>query len=178
MHIRNISRIRHCLDKPSCESLIHAFVTSRLDALNAVLYGIPERLLAKLQRLQNSAARLLCGIGKYEHITPVLKSLHWLPVKQQIIFKVCTLAHKCIHGNAPPYLCKLLQIYIPHRALRSSDDKFLLTIPRVRTKFGERAFSFNAPMLWNSLPRDVRHCECIGTFKKHLKSHLFKIAYD
>ena len=178
LHLRNISRIRHCLDRRSCESLIHAFITSRLDSMNAILYGIPDNLAAKLQRVQNSAARLLCGIKKYDHITPTLKSLHWLPVRQRTVFKICVLAYKCIHGTAPQYLCKYLERYSPVRQLRSSDDKYLLVVPKIRTKFGERAFSWNAAKLWNELPYGIRSCSTIDTFKKKLKTHLFAISYE
>ena len=84
LHLKNISQVRKCLDMQNCEILIHVFVTSRLDCQNAILYGLPDYLLDKLQRFQNAAARLLCGIGKYDHIPATLKSLHWLPVKQRI----------------------------------------------------------------------------------------------
>ena len=84
LHLKNISRVRKSLDMQNCEILIHAFVISRLDCQNAILFGLPDYLLDKLQRVQNAAAKLLCGIGKYDHISATLKSLHWLPVKQRI----------------------------------------------------------------------------------------------
>ena len=84
LHLRNISKIKHCLTKETCESLIHAFITSRLDSVNAVLQGLPNYLIDKLQRVQNFAARLITGSYKYDHITPVLKSLHWLSIEQRI----------------------------------------------------------------------------------------------
>ena len=87
----------------NCEILIRAFVTSRLDCQNAILYGLPDYLLDKLQRVQNAAARLLCGIGKYVHISATLKSLHWLPVKQRIDFKISVLVYKCLNGVTPQY---------------------------------------------------------------------------
>ena len=140
LHLKNISRVRKSLDKQNCETLLNAFVTSRLDCQNAILCGLPDYLLAKLQRVQNAAARLLCGICKYDHISATLKSLHWLPVKQRIEFKISVLVYKCLNGVAPQYLCKLLQFYCNDRVLRSTDDKTLLETPQVRTKFGERAF--------------------------------------
>ena len=84
IHLRNISKIRPYITKDACESLVHAFITSRLDSVNAVLYGLPKFLIKKLQRVQNFSARLITGSYKYDHITPVLKSLHWLPVEQRI----------------------------------------------------------------------------------------------
>ena len=85
LHLKNISRFRKSLDMQNCEIPIHAFVTSRLDCQNAILYGLPDYLLDKLQRVQNAAARLLCGIGKCDHISATLKSVlasckttHWV----------------------------------------------------------------------------------------------------
>ena len=150
LHLKNISRVRKSLDMQNCEILIHAFVTAKLDGQNAILYGLPDYLLDKLQRVQNASARLLCGIGKYDHIFASLKSLHWLPVKQRIEFKISVLVYKCLNGVAPRYLCKLLHFYAQDRDLRSADDNNLLETPQSRTKFGERAFCYYAPKIWNS----------------------------
>ena len=133
--------------------------------------------LDKLQRVQNAAARLLCGIGKYDHISATLKSLHWLPVKQRIEFKISVLVYKCLNGLAPQYLCKLLHFYAKDRDLHSADDKTLLEMPQSRTKFGERAFCYYAPKIWNSLPKEMRSSKSIDTFKKKVKTRLFSLAY-
>ena len=101
----------------------------------------------------NAAARLLCGIGKYDHISATLKSLHWLLVIQRIEFKISVLVYTYLNGVAPQYLCKLLHFYAKDRDLRSAGDKTLLETPQVRTKFGERAFCYYAPNIWNSLPK-------------------------
>ena len=79
--LKKIADIRRYLEKQAAEKLIHAFVASRLDYCNSLLAGIPETSLAKLQRVQNIAARILTGTRKYDHMTPVLYKLHWLPVK-------------------------------------------------------------------------------------------------
>ena len=76
-HIQNISKIRDCLTQNDTETLVHAFISSKLDFCNALLYGLPQCVIDKLQRVQNSAARLVTGTCKYEHITPVLMDLHW-----------------------------------------------------------------------------------------------------
>ena len=96
-HIFSIGKIRHLLNNKSTEILVHAFITSRLDNGNALLYGISKYLLAKLQRVQNAAARLITRTKKQEHITPVLVSLHWLPMKQRIQYKPLLLAYRVIH---------------------------------------------------------------------------------
>jgi len=148
-----ISRIRKYLDQTSIERLIHAFVTSRLDSNNSVLYGLPDKALVPLQRIQNRAARILSRTKKHDHITPVLYRLHWLPVKQRIKFKILLMCFKVVHGMAPAYL-NLTRVE-RQRATRSSADTTLLS-RRSRTKFGDRCFSTCGPRLWNDLPRHIR----------------------
>ena len=107
MHLRNIAKIKPYITKDACESL-HAFITSRLDSVNAVLYGLPIFFVEKQQRVQNFSARLITGPYKYDHITPVLKSLNWLLVEQRIRYKITVLGFKCVYGSAPGYLQKTL----------------------------------------------------------------------
>ena len=117
-------KIRPYITKDACESLVHVFITSRLDSVNAVLYGLPKFLTEKLQRVQNFSARLITGPFKYDHITPVLKSLHWLPVEQRIRHKIAVLGFKCVYGSAPGYLQNLVELYTPRRTLGISSDNF------------------------------------------------------
>ena len=109
-YLYNIRRIKKYLSRDSLLTLVHAFITSRLDYCNALLYGLPKQQIAKLQRVQNAAARLIMDIGKYSHITPALFELHWLPVPARIHFKLLLLAFKAIHGLAPAYISNLLVI--------------------------------------------------------------------
>ncbi|KAJ8376767.1 hypothetical protein SKAU_G00073470 [Synaphobranchus kaupii] len=127
--LRNIAKIRHFLSIGDAEKLIHAFVTSRLDYCNALLSGCPKSLLNNLQLVQNAAARILTRTKKYEHITPVLASLHWLPIKFRIDFKVLLLTFKALNGLAPVYICNLLLPYKPKRSLHSQDAGYLV-VPR------------------------------------------------
>ncbi|TWW62345.1 hypothetical protein D4764_04G0009920 [Takifugu flavidus] len=146
-HLRNISKIRKLLTWPDAEKLIHAFVTSRLDYCNSLLSGCPNDSLRGLQLIQNAAARVLTGIDKRDHITPVMASLHWLPVKFRIIFKTLLLTYKVLRGLAPSYLEELVIPYQPNRPLRSQNAG-LLVVPRVsRSRMGGRAFSYQAPLL-------------------------------
>jgi hypothetical protein len=87
-HLYNIRRMRKFLNKSHTETLIHAFVTCRLDYCNSLLYGLPDTLISKLQRVQNACVRLVYHAPKQCHITPLLQDLHWLPVKMRIIFKI------------------------------------------------------------------------------------------
>jgi len=177
MHLYNINRIKAFLDKPSLERIIHAFVTSKLDYGNALLYGYPVSLIHKLQRVQNSAARILSGQNKFQHITPTLRELHWLPVQQRIKFKVAILVFKAKHQLAPIYLQELIKPYIPSRALRSTSQE-LLCVPATKSAMvTERAFCIAGPCLWNSLPLELRLIQDLCTFKAKLKTFLFVQYY-
>ena len=112
------------------------------------------------------------SVRRTHHISPILKDLHWLPVRQRITFKIACLTYKAKHLNQPPYLAELLTPYKPSRNLRSS-DKNLLLIPLVKNKQAEGSFSFAAPTIWNSLPESLRSASSYNTFHSHLKTFLF-----
>ena len=173
--LRRIGNIRKYLDMGNTERLIHAFVTSKIDYCNSLLYGLPEKYLGKLQRIQNSAARIVTKTTKSEHITPVLRNLHWLPVSKRIIFKLMLITFKSVNLMAPKYLTDLLQAYRPGRSLRSSADHLRLKERRFRTdSYGGRAFSVCAPGLWNRIPLEVRESPSLDVFKSRLKTYLFE----
>ena len=171
--IRNIGRIRKYLNNEDCEKLVHAFVTSRLDCCNSILYGLPDSELGKLQRIQNTSARLVARVKKSDHITHVLQKLHWLPVKSRINYKILLLTYKAINGLAPSYLSELLDTYRPSRNLRSSGKHFLITKKTNTVNNGDRAFSVCAPKLWNNLPLHIRQAKSLSSFKSQLKTYLF-----
>ena len=110
---------------------------------------------------------------KRDHVTPLMRQLHWLPMNYRCKFKVLILTFKILDGKAPDYLCALINRYSPGRQLRSSSDFLLRQPPFPRTKYGERAFCHLAPMLWNGLPSAVRHAETLSDFKRMLKSLFF-----
>lgn len=176
-HLRNIGKIRKNLTQNAAQTLIHSFLTSKIDYLNSLLIGLPEGLVQKLQKIQNVAARILTGCQKRQHITPVLKELHWLPVKSRIKYKILLLTFKALHGQAPGYLRDLITPYVPTRRLRSA-DQHLLSVPRIQSKTGERAFAWAAPHLWNALPIHLRELSELNSFKSQLKTHLFHSAFD
>ena len=176
-YLRNIGRIRKYLTAESSKSAVISLVTSRFDYCNGLLCGIPEELIRKLQRVQNNAARVITLTEKHDHITPVLKELHWLPVRRRIEFKILLLANKCLHGTTPSYLRELLKEYVPPRTLRST-SKNLLCEPRNNMKtYDDRSFSACAPKLWNQLPDNIRAAGSVAIFKQQLKTHLFKDVY-
>ena len=179
-HLRNIARLRPTLTLPDAEKLVHAFVSSRLDYCNALLIGIPSQSIQKLQYIQNSAARILMRVRKYEHITPILHSLHWLPVSSRIEYKVCLLTHQCTHGNAPSYLKELIgppDSTRSTRSLRSATSNSLKTIKTNLNTMGDRAFCSVAPELWNALPAHLRAAQSVEAFKGGLKTFLFNKAF-
>ena len=143
-YLYNLRRIRKYLSKDNTKTLIHAFISSRVDYCNSLLYGLPEYQLNKLQRVQNMCARLICNESKYCHITPLLVDLHWLPVKFRIEFKILLIVFKIFKGLAPSYLSFLITPKpVPKCNLRSSSDSYLLSYPNVKPKatLGERALS-------------------------------------
>ena len=175
--LRVIAQLKPSLSFKDLETVIHAFITSRLDYCNALYYGLPQNQLARLQLVQNAAARLLTGTKRQEHITPVLSSLHWLPICFRIQFKMLLLVFKSFHGHAPTYISNMLQHYSTSKSLRSA-DKSLLHVPRSRLKHkGDRAFAVAAPRLWNSLPPDIKSASTTKTFKCKLKTYLYTLAF-
>ena len=173
-HLRNIRKIRKFLDRSTAETAIHALVSSRLDTCNSLLYGIPKYQLQRLQRVQNTAARVITMTKKYDHITPILRELHWLPITERIEFKCLCLTYKAIHGTAPGYICDMIHQYQPTRSVRSASN-LLLEVPSTRlVTCGDRSFHKVGPTLWNSLPLKVRSAKSLNTFKSALKTYLFK----
>ena len=175
--LRKVSRLRKFLTEKAAITLVHAFVTSKLDYCNALMYGLPDTLHTKLQRVMNSAARIVMKISKFDSISPVLKDLHWLKIPQRVEYKILLLTFKALHGLAPMYLQDLIQVYTPPRALRSADLNLLFD-PKVNLKcYGERAFVKASPGCWNRLPRDIRFITDVDSFKRAIKTHLFEKSF-
>jgi hypothetical protein len=176
--IRNIGKIRKNITTEACKTLVQATITSRLDYANVLLYGLPKCLLGRLQRVQNSAARLISRSRKHDHITPVLINLHWLPVEFRVQYKVLLYTYKWSQGTVPDYIKDLAEQHEHRRTLRSN-SKFLLSVPRSRTiTYGNRSFRKAAATLWNNLPENIKFTDSCSSFKRLLKTHLFKAAYN
>ena len=141
------------------------------------MFGIPKDLMSQLQKRQNHAARVITQWRKYDHITPVLVDLHWLPGKQRIDFKILLLTYKALNGLAPAYIGELLTPYTPALTLRSMDNN-LLEPPKCRLEyFGKRSFAAAAPVLWNDLPLHIKQSPSVDIFKSRIKTRLFQLAY-
>ena len=160
--MRSIGRIPRYLPYDGLKMLVNSLVISRLDYCNSVLYGIPKYQRDKLQRIQNIAARMITGTRSTDHITLILKNLHWLPVKARMNFKILLITYKILNGKSTSYLEPIIQEYHPLRTLRSSTNSY-----------GGRAFSASAPKLWNSIPEYIKRAETVETFKSRLKTFFF-----
>ena len=177
--LHNISRVRKYLTEEAASTLINAFVTSKLDNNNSILFGIPKYVLKNLQMVQHCAARLITHTKKFDHITPVLMELHWLPVEARIHFKIAVLVFKSLNQLAPKYLQELVTNYKnPRDGLRSENSHTINKKSTTQRWCGDRSFAFAAGHIWNNLPIDLRKCQNFDSFKKDLKTYLFKKFYN
>ncbi len=161
--LRNIAKLRPVVSTVELEMIIHSFISSRLDYCNSLFTCLSNSTLKHLQVVQNSEpfAKLLTKSSKRSHVTPILISLHWLPVKFRIHFKILVMVFRALHGQAPVYINEMLKPYNSSRNLRSS-NQILLVVPRSRLKTkGDCAFEVVDPKLWNALPRELRSVDSV-----------------
>ena len=174
-YLPNLRRIRRYLSQDCLVTLIHAFVTSRLDYCNSLMHGLPQCQISKLQRVQNAAARIALDLCKFCHITPALRQLHWLPVVKRIQFKILLLTFKAIHGLSPPYISELITVKPKSTyGLRSNISTLLLPpTQKMLPTLGARSFAAATPALWNKLPAHFRNVASLNSFKKSIKTFIF-----
>ena len=162
--IRNIAGIRKFLQLDHLKTLVNSVIIGKVDNCNSLLYGISTYDSDKLRKFQNSCARLIYRKRKSDHVTGILRELHWLPSEARTYFKILCYVFKCLHDLAPSYLSELIVI--------RRDHDLSLIVPRTKSKTGDRAFSCAGPRLWNALPVDIRKVGTVDRFKALLK-HLF-----
>jgi len=157
---------------------VQAFLISCLDYCNVLCHGIIDELTHCLQSVQNAAARLVMGTStrRCDHILPVLCQLHWLPVRQPVMFKIVTLIDWSLSGNAPSYLANDCPLVADARLRQlCSADTQTLVVSRTCSSFGDRTFAAAEPQVWNSLPPNLRLCGLsYGQFSQLLKTFLFR----
>jgi len=159
----------------AAKTIVQAFIACRLDWCNSLLCGVLENLLRKVQSVQNAAARLLTNTRRRDHITPVLRQLHWLPVQRRVEFKIACLAHQSITSTAPTYLSANIHLVSEHGRLHLRLSFYrTLAVPRTRTTVGDRSFAVAGLRVWNSLPTTIRQIASYGQFRQRLKTHLFR----
>ena len=126
--LREFRHIRSFIPKSAAIIFANAFIHSRIDYCNSLFYGLPKYSINRLQKIQNSVADIVTRTSRSSHITPVLKSLHWLPVQYRINFKLCCITHRALSLKEPHYLNSLLINRLNSHSLRSSSFNFL-TLP-------------------------------------------------
>ena len=172
-HIRDLRRIRPHLSKSLAVSVANALVSSRLDYCNSLLLAVSSKYTNSLQRAQNCLARVVTKSSHFARVTPLLRSLHWLPIKSRIEFKINLLTYKSLQTGQPTYLSNQLKFHSHQKTLRSDTRKLLHPGPIPKRNYGFMSFSVAAPRLWNALPGHIRDAQSVGVFRKALKTHLF-----
>ena len=163
-------------------TLIHAFVTSRLDFCNTLFYNLPGSTIDRIQVVQNSCAKFLTRTKRFDSASEQLKKLHWLPIKFRIKYKLMMMAHKVIHPNnmaIPKYISKKIKLKEHTRITRSANAPLInkpWILPKLKT-VGERAYDFSVPTIWMSCQLNVRLIDSFTAFKTALKTHYFKEAF-
>ena len=175
----NIAKISSFIDNESKFKLVHCLVLSHLDFCNSILYGLPNYQLHSLQMILNAAVRTICNMPRFsiERVTPKAIELHFLPVKARIEFKICLLVHKALISGQPKYLFDMLKP-VTNSNLRSCtfgrlEEPFISRQIKVN-----RSFAYCAPRLYNKLPHSLRTITSTDSFKKYLKTHLFRKSYN
>jgi len=173
--LKQLRPVARSLSVEAAKTLVQAFVSSRLDCCNAILHDLPEKLMRCLQSVQNAAARMIASAQRRDHITPIVRQLHWLPVRQRVDFKIAVLVFQCLTGHAPSYLADDCQLAADAsaRRLRSADTAIKYVVRRMYNNFGDRCFAAAGPRLWNTLLLNLRLCDSLGQFKWSLKTFLF-----
>ena len=177
-HIRDIRRIRHLLPLSAATALANShLVSSKLDYCNSLYNGISQANLNKIQRIQNTLARVVTNTSKFEHITPILKKLHWLPIKQRIDYKLCLLTYKTLQIQQPTYLYNSLSF--PSHSLSTRSSDFIGFCPShmsehlwVKGPFLSLLQDSGTPSRLTPVTRYL-----FSTFRSKLKTHLFKLAF-
>ena len=183
VHIRDLKRLRGYLIREAALLAANALVGSRLDYCNSLFRGLSALDIRRLQCVQNSLARIVANTTKYSHITPVRKSLHWLPVLHRSVFKTALLVYKFLHSGHPKYFEPFLKPkHSVYRTRRSQSDGVLLEVPHCASIYKSKkhfglSFAYDAPRIWNDLPDDVRSAKSLSSFRKKLKTYLFEKAY-
>ena len=176
--LNSLRHIRGFFDQNSFKTIVLSLISTKLDYCNSLFSNLPSASINLLQSIQNYAARLICHRNTSSHVTPLLKELHWLPVRARIDFKILLITYKALFLSSPPYLASLLSFKARPSSLRQLDH-LQLNVPRSKSvRMGDRSFSIVAPRLWNSLPLHIRQASNIIIFKTLLKTYIFNKTYN
>ena len=163
-----INRVKRLFDRSTLITIINSLVFSKLFYCSSTWSSTTKKNIARLLKVQNFAKRIVTGARKYEHITPMLKELNWLPVAKQLGVRDILMAFKCIKGLAPPSLCNKFSTRSQVHT-RNTRNKDKLHIPSFRSATGRRCYSYGAVQLWNNLPESLANIESFNVFKNAIK---------
>ena len=175
--LRRLASIRRFLTSTATATLVYAFLLSRIDYCNSLLFGSTHDVTSHLQRIQNYAARVILCLPKSSSITTHLKSLHWLPVKVRSTYKIACLCYHCHSSTAPSYVADMLHKKPSHNRSSSYTMPLLNRPAHSKATLGDRSFSFASSSVWNSIPNDVRCAPSLSSSKSRLKTYLFCSVY-
>ena len=167
--LRNIRKIKFLLKPDQVKVIVNSLVVSCLDYCNGLFFGAGERILKQLQLIQNSASKAITGKYKHDHLDDDLKKLHWLNIRQRIVFKISLLAYKALNGLAPQYLQDMFRFCHHGHTLK-------LIVRSSLTKYGSRSFSVIGPKIFNNLPLNITTSISLQAFKNSLKTYLFNLT--
>ena len=171
-----INRVKKSFDKTTLELLITALVFSKMLYCSSVWANTSLQNVNKLQSIQNFACKIVTNTRKFDHVTPLLRELNWLPVREQLRYRDIVLAYKCQNGLAPQYLMDKFskRSCIHNRDTRARDS---LQIPLFRTKTGQRSFVFRGTNIWNNLDDDLKQRTSLTSFKRALRDSLLRQTF-
>ena len=182
--LRDLRRIRRHLTKNTAVTVANALVSSKLDYCNSLFRSLSCRDLKRLQCVQNSLARIVAQSPRFSHVTPVLRSLHWLPIKYRIRFKTALIIYKFLHTGLPAYFSPHLTRYTcAANTRRASPDNLYLYVPLYKSSIFKskvhfrNGLAYDGPSMWNALPHEVRSASTLARFRRNLKTYLYQDAY-
>ena len=175
--LRRLASIRRFLTSTATATLVSAFVLSRIDHCNSLLFGSTHDVTSHLQRRQNYAARVILRLPKSSNIITHLKSHYWLLAKVRSTYKIACLCYHCYSSTAPSYVADMLQKKPSHTRSSSYTMPLLNRPAHSKATLGDRSFSFASSSVWNSIPNDVRCAPSLSSFKSRLKTYLFCSDY-
>ena len=170
MHLKNIRRIRHLLSKKDTETLVLSVILTKIDYCNVIYTGLSRACIDKLQKLQNSAVRLIYNVGPRSSTSYKLRELHWLRIEERVILKVLLTVHKFFTKKCANNISYMLSVM--------SYINRLLVLVHFDSNLGRKSFTYCAPRYWNKLPFDVRLLDDTYHFKKRIKTILICNDYD
>ena len=172
--LRRLASIRRFLTSTATATLVSAFVLSRIEYCNSLLFGSTHDVTSHLQQIQNYAGQIILRLQKSSNITKQLKSLHWFPVKVRSTYKIGCLCNHCHSSTAPSYVADMLQKKPSptHNTPSRSYTMSLLNRPaHSKATLGDRSFSYASSSVYNSIPNDARCAPSLSSSKSCLKTY-------